>query len=424
MKDYNNILKKFVYTFAMILIYRIGSFISIPGVDYSLVLDNNNDQGLLGFLNIFSGGSLNRISIFSLTIIPYITASIIMQMLSFTYPSIKELNKQGEIGKRKINQLTKYLAVFIATFQAYGISKGLFGKFVVLENKNLFQLFSVISLVTGTLSLIWIADRITLKGVGNGTSIIICTSILSSMPMSVINLFDISSKGGISILSLMIFIIVIVFIITLILFVEQSQRKIPIQYANRTQITIQQGQNKTYFPFRINTAGVMPPIFTSTILFAPTSIINLFSVKNSFLSFFATFLTPGKISFIFLFAFFIVFFSFFYTSNILNLKEISDNLKKSGSYIFGIRPGKDTLEYLNQISNKMTVLGSSYLCLICLLPEIIMSSIGISLTLSGTSILIVINVIMDTIKRIQTSMIDNNYEALVSKKIKIRQRIR
>ena len=422
MKDYNNIIKKFLYTFGMILIYRIGSFISIPGVDYSLILDNNNDQGILGFLNIFSGGSLNRISIFSLTIIPYITASIIMQMLSFTYPSIKELNKQGEIGKRKINQLIKYLAVFIATFQAYGISKGLFGKFVVLENKSLFQLFSVMSLVTGTLSLIWIADRITLKGIGNGTSIIICTSILSSMPKSVINLFDISSKGGISPIALIIFVLVIILIISLILFVEQSQRKIPIQYPNRNQIIIQ--QNKTYFPFKINTAGVMPPIFTSTILFAPTSIINLFSVKNSFLSFLIGFLTPGKISFIFLFAFFIVLFSFFYTSNILNLKEISDNLKKSGSYIFGIRPGKDTLEYLNDISNKMTVLGSAYLCLICLLPEIIISSLGISLALSGTSILIVINVIMDTIKKIQTSMIDNNYEALVSKKIKIRQRMR
>jgi preprotein translocase subunit SecY len=427
MQKKDELYKKILFTLGILLIYRIGSFITIPGINPTLIIEfaKQNQTGFIGMLNIFSGGSICRLSIFALAIYPYITSSIVVQLLSFIYPSIKELNKQGEVGKNKINQITKYLTIFIATFQAYALAASInliniSGQGVVAVEDNLiFKLSTVITLVSGTMILIWLSGRISAKGIGNGSSLIICTGIMSAMPQNFLNIFELSRTGAISAISVIVLFTVILLCVLTIIFVEQSFRKIPIQYPKQSHFLMQQ-QNKTYLPFKINISGVMPPIFTNTIILGPIALGNFLSSKSKIIAFLTQHLSHGKLAFFALSAAGMFFFSFFYNFNALNLQETTNNLQKYGAYIPGIRPGKDTESYLKKVISKLTILGSIYLCIICIIPEIFVTSFNIKIALSTTSLLIVISVLLDLIEKIQTHDMESKYGALMAKKIKVR----
>ncbi|MFA1688218.1 preprotein translocase subunit SecY [Candidatus Rickettsia barbariae] len=425
-KSGNDLVSRIVFTILILIVCRLGSFIPIPGID-SIALSSvaaKNQSGILGIFNMLSGGSLGRMSIFALAIMPYITASIIIQLMSVAYKPLENLKKEGEVGKRKVNQLSRYLTVLLASFQAYGVAISLesivtnTGPVVILAG-FFFRVTTVITLVVGTMLLMWLGEQITQRGIGNGTSLIICIGIISGVPSAIISMFALSRKGALSPLIAIAVCIGVVVLIAIIIFFERAQRKLLVQYPKRQVGNKIYGGEATHMPLKLNTSGVIPPIFASSILLFPATLANFSNSNSETMGMLTYYLGHGKPVYILLYVALIMFFSFFYTAIVFNSEETANNLRKYGAYIPGKRPGKNTSDYFDYILTRLTVIGGIYLSVICVIPELLMNKYVISLSLGGTSFLIVVNVVLDTMTQIQTYLFSSKYEGLM-KKVKLK----
>ncbi len=414
--------KRIWFTLGALIVYRIGSFIPVPGVDASVMEEmlRTHGGGILGMFDMFSGGSLGRMTVFALNIMPYISASIIIQLMTAAVPSLEALKKEGEQGRKKLNQYTRYLTVFIALFQAYGIAVGLEGMrgafaAAVLEPGLFFRVSCVITLVGGTMFLMWLGEQITARGIGNGTSLIIMAGIVANLPSALASLLELGRTGALSPFFIVGFLLLAIATVAGIVFIERAQRRIPIQYPKRQVGNRMFGGDSTHMPLKINTAGVIPPIFASSILLIPATISGFSTEEPGWLQMIAQYLAHGEPMYLLLYAALIVFFAFFYTAVVFNPEETADNLKKYGGFIPGIRPGKATAEYFDQVLTRLTVIGAGYLVVICLLPEILISHYGVPFYFGGTSILIVVSVTMDTVTQVQSHLVAHQYEGLIRK---------
>ncbi|AXU06796.1 MULTISPECIES: preprotein translocase subunit SecY [spotted fever group] len=425
-KSGNDLVSRIVFTILILIVCRFGSFIPIPGID-SIALSSvaaKNQSGILGMFNMLSGGSLGRMSIFALAIMPYITASIIIQLMSVAYKPLENLKKEGEVGKRKVNQLSRYLTVLLASFQAYGVAISLesivtnTGPVVILAG-FFFRVTTVITLVVGTMLLMWLGEQITQRGIGNGTSLIIFIGIISGVPSAIISVFELSRKGALSPLIAIAVCIGVVVLIAIIIFFEKAQRKLLVQYPKRQVGNKIYGGEATHMPLKLNTSGVIPPIFASSILLFPATLANFSNSNSETMGMLTYYLGHGKPVYILLYVALIMFFSFFYTAIVFNSEETANNLRKYGAYIPGKRPGKNTSDYFDYILTRLTVIGGIYLSVICVIPELLMNKYVISLSLGGTSFLIVVNVVLDTMTQIQTYLFSSKYEGLM-KKVKLK----
>ncbi len=425
-KSGNDLVSRIVFTILILIVCRFGSFIPIPGID-SIALSSvaeKNQSGILGMFNMLSGGSLGRMSIFALAIMPYITASIIIQLMSVAYKPLENLKKEGEVGKRKVNQLSRYLTVLLASFQAYGVAISLesivtnTGPVVILAG-FFFRVTTVITLVVGTMLLMWLGEQITQRGIGNGTSLIIFIGIISGVPSAIISMFELSRKGALSPLIALAVCIGVVVLIAIIIFFEKAQRKLLVQYPKRQVGNKIYGGEATHMPLKLNTSGVIPPIFASSILLFPATLANFSNSNSETMGMLTYYLGHGKPVYILLYVALIMFFSFFYTAIVFNSEETANNLRKYGAYIPGKRPGKNTSDYFDYILTRLTVIGGIYLSVICVIPELLMNKYVISFSLGGTSFLIVVNVVLDTLTQIQTYLFSSKYEGLM-KKVKLK----
>ncbi|MEY3196939.1 MAG: preprotein translocase secY subunit [Pseudomonadota bacterium] len=413
---------RILFTLGVLIVCRIGSYIPIAGIDSNILSDiaTQNQSGLLGMFNMLSGGSLGRMSIFALAIMPYITASIIMQLLTLTYKPLENLKKEGEAGRKKITQLSRYLTVILASMQAYGVATGLVnistgsGEVVVVSS-GMFKLTTVITLVVGTMFLMWLGEQITARGIGNGSSLIIFVGIVSGLPSAIISTFELARRGSTSPLVAIGVTIAVLALIAIIIFFERAQRKVLVQYPKRQVGNKIYGGDATHMPLKLNTSGVIPPIFASALLLFPVTIANFSKSKSAFMDALTYHLGHGKPLYIIFYAALIIGFSFLYTAVVFNSEETANNLRKYGAYIPGKRPGANTSEYFDYLLTRLTVIGSIYLCVICIVPEIFMNKLAVSFSLGGTSLLIVVNVVMDTFTQIQTHMFSTKYEGLIRK---------
>lgn len=428
-KSVNELSSRILFTLAILVVCRIGSFIPIPGVD-SLALNSlveQNQAGILGMFNMLSGGSLGRMSIFALAVMPYISASILIQVMTIAYKPLENLKKEGEAGRRKLNQLSRYLTVFFAAAQAYGVAVGLESTVtasgpVVIISPYIFKLSTITTLVVGTMFLMWLGEQISSRGIGNGTSLIIFIGIVSGLPSAVISMFELSRKGVMSPISVMLICVGVLTMIATIIFFERAQRKVLVQYPKRQVGNKIYGGDATHMPLKLNTSGVIPPIFASAVLLFPATIAGFSGTNQSeFMVALTHYLGHGKPLYIILYVALIVFFSFFYTAIVFNAEETANNLRKSGAYIPGRRPGKNTAEYFDYLLTRLTAIGGLYLSVICVVPELLMNKYSIAFALGGTSFLIVVNVVLDTFSQVQTYLFSARYESLV-KKMKLRDR--
>lgn len=412
--------KRLWFLLGALVVYRIGTHIPLPGVDPDQLakMFSGNKNGLLDMFNMFSGGALSRMSIFAIGIMPYISASIILQLGSEILPQLKELKKEGEAGRRKITQYTRYGTVILATLQSLGVAMALYGQHgTVVTSQAEFFFTTVVALVTGTMFLMWLGEQITERGVGNGISMIICSGIAAGVPAAIGKLLNMATLGGSPILPL--FIIVLVVAVTyVVVFVERGQRKIPIQYAKR-QVglgMLQQAQT-SHLPLKLNVAGVIPPIFASSLILFPATVAGWFGQKPgmSWLQSIANELHPGKPLYVLLFASAIIFFCFFYTALVFNPRDTADNLKKSGALIPGYRPGEQTARYIERIILRLTLIGAVYITLVCLLPEFLNLKFNIPFYFGGTSLLIIVVVSMDFMAQVQSYILSQQYEGLLRK---------
>ena len=415
--------KRIWFTLGALIVYRLGTWIPLPGIDPSILQDIFQQQagGILGMFDMFAGGAFGRMTIFALNIMPYISASIIMQLLQAIHPHFEGLKKEGEVGRKKLNQYTRYGTVILATAQAYGISVGLEGMTgsqgaAVSDPGLFFRATTVITLVGGTMFLMWLGEQITARGVGNGISLIIFAGIVAEMPASLIGTLELGRTGALSALFIMFLLIMAVGVITFIVYVERAQRRVLVQYPKRQQGNKMFGGENSHIPLKVNTAGVIPPIFASSLLLLPITIAN-FSASSGpeWLGVITASLGRGQPLYLLLYAGLIIFFAFFYTSVVFNPTETADNLKKYGGFVPGIRPGKNTAEYLDFILTRLTVVGAAYLTAISIMPEILISQYGVPFYFGGTSLLIVVTVTMDTVAQVQSHLIAHQYEGLVKK---------
>ena len=427
------------FTLGALLVYRLGTFIPIPGIDSAAFAAafQSAQGGLLGMFNTFTGGAIERLAIFALNVMPYISASIIIQLLAGFPGKLEQMKKDGEAGRAKMNQITRYLTVLLAIVQSFGIAKGLSGTPGVVTNPGIFfDISTIITLTGGTLFLMWIGEQVTARGIGNGVSLIIFAGIVAGMPTAIYQNFRLVQEGSISPFAIFALIGILIAAIVFIVFVERSQRRIVIQYPKR-QVGNKVYQGDTSFlPLKINTSGVIPPIFASSLLLLPATVLSfLGSSANSettpewvktgkvLLQEAAGQMSHGKPLFLILFAVLIVFFAIFYTSIVFNTEETADNLRKHGGFLPGIRPGARTEEYLDKVLTRLTILGAGFLVIICVFPEIIFSATGAQFYLGGTSILIVVSVTIDTVSQIQSHMLAHQYEGMAKKsKLKGRRR--
>ncbi len=421
-KSNKDLANRIIFTILALIVCRFGSFIPIAGID-SVALSSvaeQNQSGILGMFNMLSGGSLGRMSIFALAIMPYITASIIIQLMSIAYKPLENLKKEGEVGKRKINQLSRYLTVLLASFQAYGVTVSLehvvtnVGPVVIIPGL-FFKVTTVITLVVGTMFLMWLGEQITGRGIGNGSSLIIFIGIVSGVPSGIISMFELSRSSGLSPIVVMAICLGVIVIIAIIIFFEKAQRKVLVQYPKRQVGNKIYGGDSTHMPLKLNTSGVIPPIFASSILLFPVTIANFSSNNSEIMSLLTFHLGHGKPLYILLYVALIMFFSFFYTAVVFNSEETANNLRKYGAYIPGKRPGKNTAEYFDYLLTRLTVIGGIYLSFICIVPEMLMNKYAVSFALGGTSFLIVVNVVLDTFVQIQTHLFSSKYEGLIKK---------
>jgi len=414
----NDLRSRIIFTVIILSIYRLGTYVPLPGIDPQALqtLMDSNQKGLLGMFNIFSGGAVSRMAIFALGIMPYISSSIIIQLLTGVSEYFKNLKNQGEVGRKKISQYTRYGTVLLATVQGYGVSVGLENSGAVVSNPGLyFTLTTVITLVAGTIFLMWLGEQITQRGIGNGISLIIFSGIVAEIPRALASTFELGRTGALEASTILFIFTLIIFTVVFIVFIERAIRKILINYPKRQMGTKIYGGESSHLPLKINTAGVIPAIFASALLLLPITFSNFgFSESETFIDFSSLF-SQGKPLYMLLYASGIIFFSFFYTSIVFNPKETAENLRKHGGYIPGIRPGDRTAHYIEDILTKLTTIGALYLTLVCLMPEFLISKYPIPFYLGGTSILIVVVVAMDTVSQIQTRLMSQQYESLIKK---------
>lgn len=418
---------RLLFTLGALIVYRLGTFIPIPGIDPVALDDIFSQQstGILGMFDMFSGGALGRMTIFALNIMPYITASIIMQLMTAIVPTLEQLKKDGEAGRKQINQYTRYLTVILATVQGYGIAVGLeSAQGVVQDPGMMFRLTTVITLLGGTLFLMWLGEQITSRGVGNGISLIIFAGIVAQLPLALAGTLELGRTGALSAIFIVILFAMAIAVIAFIVFIERSFRKILIQYPKRQHGNKVFGGEAQHLPLKINVPGVIPPIFASSLLLMPVSIINLTGGQDGGAEWLVTLnamLGRGQPLYLAIYIGLIVFFAFFYTAIVFNPQDTAENLRRNGGYIAGIRPGNSTADYLDYVLTRLTVLGAAYLSAVCILPEILISQYAVPFYFGGTSLLIVVTVTLDTVGQVQSHMLAHQYEALI-KKSRIRGR--
>ena len=403
-----------------LIVYRIGTFVPVPGIDPVVLEDLFHSQqgGILGMFNMFSGGALSRFSIFALGIMPYISASIIMQLLTVVSPQLEALKKEGEAGRRKITQYTRYGTVVLATFQAIGISVALEGQpGLVLDPGFMFRITTVVTLVAGTMFLMWLGEQITERGIGNGISIIIFAGIAAGLPSAIGGTLELTRTGAFSIPLVLMLFIGALLVTALVVFVERGQRKILVNYAKRQVGNKVYGGQSSHLPLKINMAGVIPPIFASSIILFPATLAGWFGSNENmtWLKDVGATLSPGQPIYVMLYATAIVFFCFFYTALVFNPKETADNLKKSGAFVPGIRPGEQTARYIDKIMSRLTLVGAIYITLVCLLPEFLIVNWNVPFYFGGTSLLIIVVVTMDFMAQVQAYIMTHQYESLLKK---------
>ncbi len=418
------------FTLGALVIYRLGTYIPIPGIDPTILTEifSRNAGGILGMFDMFSGGALGRMTIFALNIMPYISASIIVQLLTAVSPQLEALKKEGESGRKKLNQYTRFGTVALAAVQAYGIAVGLEGLrggggSAVVDPGMFFRLVTVITLTGGTVFLMWLGEQITARGVGNGISLIIFAGIVANLPHAVVALLELGRTGAISFATIAFFVVMAVAVIGFIVFMERAQRRILVQYPKRQQGNKMFGGEASHLPLKLNTSGVIPPIFASSLLLLPATLasFNAASGGTGILANITAYLAHGTPLYMLLYIALIVFFSFFYTAIVFNPVETADNLRKYGGFIPGIRPGKNTSDYLDYVLTRLTVIGSAYLAVVCILPEFLISQYNVPFYFGGTSLLIVVSVTMDTVAQIHSHLLAHQYEGLI-KKSKLRGR--
>jgi preprotein translocase subunit SecY len=415
--------KRIWFTLGALLVYRIGTYIPVPGVDASVMgeLLSQHGGGILGMFDMFSGGALGRMTVFALNIMPYISASIIVQLMSAAVPQLEALKKEGEAGRKKMNQYTRYLTVLIALVQSYGIAVGLegmrgsFGS-AVIDPGWFFRVSCVITLVGGTMFLMWLGEQITSRGVGNGTSLIIFAGIVANLPTALVNLLELGRTGALSPFFIVVFSALAILVIAFVVFMERAQRRVVIQYPKRQVGQRMFGGDSTHMPLKVNTSGVIPPIFASSILLIPATISG-FSQQdpNSWMALIGRYLGHGEPLYLLAYAAMIIFFTYFYTAVVFNPEETADNLKKYGGFVPGVRPGSNTAQYFDTILARLTTIGALYLCAVCLIPEVLISRYSVPFYFGGTSLMIVVSVTMDTVTQIQSHLLAHQYEGLIRK---------
>lgn len=410
--------KRIWFTLLALIVYRIGTYIPLPGLDFVRweQLFQQQSSGMLGIFNTFAGGAVARMSVFALSIMPYISASIIIQIMSSTVPALEEMKKDGEQGRKKMNQLTRYLTVLLATGQGLAIAMSLQASDVALTPGTFFLFSVVVTLVGGTMFLMWLGEQVTSRGVGNGISLIIFTGIVADFPRALAQMLQLGKTGALAWPVLIAVLLAIAATLSAIVFMERAQRRLLIQYPKRQQGNRMYGGETSHLPLKINSAGVIPPIFASSLLILPLTISGFMATGGpEWLGVVSAALGPGQPLYLAFYAALIIFFCFFYTGVVFNPDETADNLKKYGGFIPGYRPGKRTAEYLNYVLTRLTVIGSLYLTVVCLLPELARADLGIAFAFGGTSLLIVVSVTMDTVAQIQSHLLAHQYEGLIKK---------
>ncbi len=420
--------KRVLYTFALLAVYRVGVHVPTPGIDtIALASFFAKAKGtLLGLFDMFSGGALERLSVFALGIMPYISASIIIQLLTVVIPHLERLSKEGDQGRKKITQYTRYGTVVLSIIQGFGISIGLEsmtspgGAPVVVDPGWGFRLMTVLTLTAGTAFIMWLGEQITERGIGNGISLIIFAGIVARMPNAIGNTFRLLSTGEMGIFLILVLLVFMVGVIAFIIYVEQGQRRIPVQYAKRVVGRKMYGGQSTHLPLKINTSGVIPPIFASSIIMFPATLASF--VKIPWMQQAAASMRPGSLIYELLYIGFIFFFCYFYTAVTFNPEDVADNMKKNGGYIPGIRPGKRTADYIDKVLTRITLGGAVYVSAVCVLPSILITKLDIPFYFGGTALLIVVGVAIDTISQIESHMLTRHYEGFLKKGVKGRSR--
>jgi preprotein translocase subunit SecY len=415
--------KRIWFTLGALIVFRLGTYIPCPGIDATVMahLMTQNGGGILGMFNMFTGGALGRMTIFALNVMPYISASIIVQMMSAAVPALQALKKEGESGRQKTTQYTRYLTVLIATVQAYGISIGLQGMKstlgpAVIDPGLFFTFTCVVTLVGGTLFLMWLGEQITSRGIGNGVSLIIFSGIVANLPLAIGNILELGSTGALSTFFIIAFFVIGFAVIGFVVFMERAQRRILIQYPKRQVGQRMFGGDATHMPLKVNTSGVLAPIFASSLLLIPATIVGFSKGAGpAWLQFLGRELSHGQPGYMILYAVLIVFFAYFATATVFNPEETADNLKKNGGFIPGIRPGANTAAYFDTVLTRLTTIGSAYLVIVCLLPEFVLSNYSLPFYFGGTSLLIIVSVTMDTVSQIQSHLLAHQYEGLIRK---------
>ncbi|HEB99053.1 MAG TPA: preprotein translocase subunit SecY [Thiotrichales bacterium] len=416
--------QRLFFVLGALAVFRLGAHIPIPGIDPNVLAQLAEQQKgtILDMFNMFSGGALKRLSIFALGIMPYISASIIMQLLSYTVPTLEQLKKEGEAGRRKITQYTRYATVVLATLQAIGISVGLQGQsmggnpLVIVQGPG-FVLSSVVTLVTGTMFLMWLGEQITERGIGNGISMIIFAGIVAGLPAAIGGTLELARTGEMSVLTILFLFALALAVTAFVVFVERGQRRITVNYARRQQGRKVYAAQSTHLPLKLNMAGVIPPIFASSIILFPATLGSWFGQSEgmAWLRDLASTLSPGQPLYVLFYALAIVFFCFFYTALVFNARETADNLKKSGAFIPGVRPGEQTARYIDGVMTRLTLAGALYITAVCLMPEFLILYWNVPFYFGGTSLLIIVVVVMDFMAQVQAHLMSHQYEGLMKK---------
>jgi len=410
--------KRLWFTLLALIVYRLGTYIPLPGIDPAVIakIAENNSNGLLGMADMFSGGALWRMTIFSLNIMPYISSSIIVQLVAAIYPPWESLRKEGESGRKKLNQYTRYGTVILATMQAFGLARALESQHAVLNPGFFFELTTVLCILGGTMFLMWVGEQITSRGIGNGISLIIFAGIVANLPQSALRMLELGRENSYPIMFILGILAILVGIICFIIFMERAQRKVIIQYAKRQVGNKLYNAETNHLPLKLNSAGVIPPIFASSLLSLPMMLGNVSSIGGSeWVQTVIFHLGVGQPVYMAVFSFLIIFFAFFYTALVFNPNETAENLKKSGAFLLGIRPGTSTAEYFDYVLTRLTVIGSLYLVAVCILPVFLMKKYALPFYLSGTSLLIVVSVTMETVAQVHSHLLAHQYEGLLKK---------
>ena len=418
MTQNNDLRNRIIFTIFILAVYRFGTFVPLPGIDPDQlrIMMEGNQKGLLGMFNVFAGGAVSRMAIFALGIMPYISSSIIVQLLTGVSDYFKNLKSQGTIGRQKITQITRYGTVLLATIQGYGLSVGLESSENLVINPGIFfKVTTVTTIVAGTIFLMWLGEQITQRGIGNGISLIIFSGIVAEIPRALVTTFELGRTGAISSTMIIFIFILLIATIMFIVFMERALRKILINYPKRQMGNKMYGGDSSHLPLKINTAGVIPAIFASALLLLPATLTNFNITESDNVSSFLSFFSQGQPLYMILYASGIIFFTFFYTSLVFNPDETAENLRKYGGFVPGIRPGESTARYIEEILTRLTTIGALYLTLVCLMPEFLIANYPIPFYLGGASVLIVVVVAIDTVTQIQTRLMSAQYEQLIKK---------